>query len=96
MSEIEILRQEIRELKTISLMSQKDVLDMEEASIFTSLSYQTLYKMCQQKTIPYYKSKGGKKTYFRKSELTDWMLHKKVMTEDLIQAEASKKAYLRN
>lgn len=96
MSEIEILRQEIRELKAISLISQKDALSVEDASFLTGLSKQTLWDYCSKRIIPHYKSKGGKKTYFNKKELNDWMLCEKVLTEDQINAKASKRIYLGN
>jgi excisionase family DNA binding protein len=96
MSEIEILRSEIRELRTISLIGQKEVLDIDEAALMMGLSKQTIYTMCRNRAIPHYKSKGGKKSYFKKSELTDWMLCEKVDTLSAIDAEATKIAYLGN
>ena len=96
MSEIDILRSEIRELKAFSLISQKEALNIDEAVIITGLSKQTLYTMCRNRTIPYYKSKGGKKSYFKKSDLTDWMLHERVDTLTSINEEATKIAYLGN
>lgn len=96
MSEIEILRSEIRELRTISLIGQKEVLDIDEAALMMGLSKKTIYTMCRNRAIPHYKSKGGKKSYFKKSELTDWMLCEKVDTLSAIDAEATKIAYLGN
>ena len=96
MSEIEILRSEIRELKAFSLISQKEALNLDEAAIITGLSKQTLYTMCKNRAIPYYKSKGGKKSYFKMSDLTDWMLHERVETLTSINEEATKIAYLGN
>jgi excisionase family DNA binding protein len=94
MSELEMLRNEIRELKTISLIGQKEVLDIDEASMLTGLSKQTLYSMCRDRAIPHYKSKGGKKSYFKKSELTEWMLDTKVSTAQTIDSTSARKAYL--
>ena len=96
MSEIEILRQEIRELKAISLISQKDALSVEDACLLTGLSKQTLYDYCSKRVIPHYKSRSGKKTYFNKKELNDWMLSEKVLTEDQINVNASRRIYLGN
>ena len=95
MSDLELLRAEIRELKSISLIGQKEVLDIDEASILTGLSKQTLYTMCRTRAIQHYKSRGGKKTYFKKSELTEWMLHTKVNTAATIEAESINRTYLR-
>lgn len=95
MSDIELLREEIRELKAISIISQKEVLDIDEASILTGLAKQTIYTMCRNRTIPHYKSKGGKKSYFKKSELNDWMLHTKVSTASSIESDSINRTYLR-
>ena len=96
MSDLELLRNEIRELRTISLIGQKEILEIDEAALMMGLSKQTLYTMCRNRAIPHYKSKGGKKSYFKKSDLTDWMLHERVDTLTSINEEATKIAYLRN
>lgn len=95
MSELELLREEIRELKAISLIGQKEVLDIDEAAIITGLTKQTLYTLSRIRQIPHYKSKGGKKSYFKKSELIEWMLHTKVSTASTIEAESLNRTYLR-
>lgn len=94
MSDLELLRNEIRELKTISLIGQKDILDIDEAALMMGLSKQTLYTMCRNRTIPHYKSKGGKKSYFKKSELNDWMLDTKVTTAQAVDTESIRRVYL--
>lgn len=96
MSDVELLRQEIRELRTINIISQKDALTVEEAIIFTGLSKQTIYNMCTKRVIPHYRSKGGKKIYFKKEELTDWMLGMKISTSDTLNAESAKRTFLGN
>lgn len=94
MSDLELLRNEIRELKSISLIGQKDVLNIDEAALMMGLSKQTIYSMCRDRTIPHYKSKGGKKSYFKKSELEEWMLDTRVTTVQTIDADAIKRVYL--
>jgi hypothetical protein len=41
------------------------------------------------KKIPYYKSDGGKLTYFDKSELEAWMLKHRVKTTEELEADAA-------
>jgi excisionase family DNA binding protein len=94
MSDLELLRNEIRELRTISLIGQKEILDIDEAALMMGLSKQTLYTMCRNRTIPHYKSKGGKKSYFKKSELNDWMLDTKVTTARTVETESIRRVYL--
>ena len=50
----------------------KDYLDLKETSNYLSLSESALYKMTSRNEIPFYKP-GGKKIYFKRSELNDWI-----------------------
>jgi len=81
-----ILKQ-LQELKDLTLLGVKTVLNVEEAAQFTGLSKSHLYKLCHRKAIPYYKN-GGKMSFFCKKELTDWLLKHRVKTNDEIEAEA--------
>lgn len=67
---------------------KKEILDICEASAFTGMSKSTLYKMCSTKTIPYYKSMGGKKIYFRRNELEEWMLFIRVDSNREVEDKA--------
>jgi excisionase family DNA binding protein len=42
---------------------------MNDAALLTGLSKGTLYKMVHFGRIPYYKSQGGKMTYFDRADL---------------------------
>ena len=77
MNDQEIMKK-LEEIKVITIISTKEALTMDEASVITGLSKSYLYKLCQYSRIPHYKSKGGKNTYFRKAELQEWMLYTKV------------------
>ncbi|MBX3164249.1 MAG: helix-turn-helix domain-containing protein [Bacteroidetes bacterium] len=80
---------ELQELKKLTVLSAKQALTMSEAAILTGLSKSHLYKKVMLKEIPYYKSDGGKITYFDKSELTAWCLKHRVKTNAEIEAEAA-------
>lgn len=80
-SEMELYRK-LEEIKAVNLLTIKEALTMDDAVTLTGLSKSYLYKLCQNSKIPHYKSHGGKFTYFRKSELNDWMLHTQVRTTD--------------
>ena len=77
-----------KKLTSITLIQQKEALDIEDAALLTGLSKAYLYKLCQSNSIPHYKSKGGKKIYFKKSELNEWMLGIKVKTKAELEQEA--------
>jgi len=69
------------------LLSQKTVLNFDEASVYTGLSKSHLYKLTSTGGIPCYKP-TGKKLYFDKSELDKWMLRGKKLSQDEIDDKA--------
>lgn len=52
---------------------EKEYLTTKEVAELMSLSQQYIRILCFKKEIPYYKSKGGKMNYFKKSEIVEWM-----------------------
>lgn len=85
--ETEILEQ-LNRIEQTALLGAKQALTMSDASQLTGLSKSTLYKMVCLKKIPYYKSQGGKFTYFDRNELNKWMLNVRMSTRDEIESEA--------
>ena len=69
------------------LLSQKTVLNFEEASVYTGLSKSHLYKLTSTGGVPCYKP-TGKKLYFNKEELDEWMLRNKKLSQDDIDDKA--------
>jgi len=65
----------------------KDLLSLNEASTYTGFSKSWLYQLCHKRAIPYYKP-GGKKTYFKKSDLDSWMLNNRQATAQELSMEA--------
>lgn len=55
----------------------KEFLDIKEASGYLNLSTSALYKMTSRKELPHYVP-GGKKIYFKKSELDEWITEGRV------------------
>jgi len=86
--EKEILEQ-LQEIKQLTLLGTKTALNMNDLSLLTGLSKSHIYKMVMNKRIPYYKSEGGKFTYFEKSEIEKWLLHYRVKTTDEVENEAA-------
>jgi len=69
------LLQEIRELKTLILdlhSTSKSVYDFEQARKYLGSSSSYLYKLTSNNEIPHYKPQG-KKIYFDKLELDQWL-----------------------
>lgn len=77
----EVLKQ-LQELKQLTLLGAKNVLTMDEAALLTGLSKSHLYKLVCGKKIPYYKSDGGKITYFKKQEIEEWCLRRRIATAE--------------
>lgn len=88
MSETDIIeiRATLDRIERLSLIGAKNVLDVQEAAIYTRLSKQHIYRLTSNKQIPHFKK--ARKLYFKKSELEDWMLESKVLTEEEVQREA--------
>ena len=79
---------ELQELKKLTLLGVKKVLTMSDCSLLTSLSKSHIYKLVMNKKIPYWKSDGGKMTYFDKQEIETWLLQHRVKTIAEIESEA--------
>src|SRR4051794_38126424 len=67
---------------------KKDVLTFEEAVIFLSISSSYLYKLTSSGAIKHYKP-HGKKIYFKRVELQDWLLAHPVKLHTDTNTEAS-------
>jgi excisionase family DNA binding protein len=88
MNELEI-KSEFQELKNLTLLGVKQALTMSDCALLTGLSKSHLYKLVCTKKIPYYKSQGGKLTYFDKDEVNTWMLQLRVKTVSELETEAA-------
>jgi excisionase family DNA binding protein len=86
---MEDLKKELQELKNLTLLGVKKALNMKDAALLTGLSLSHLYKKVCSKEIPYYKSQGGKLTYFDKSEIEAWCLSHRVKTSSELETEAA-------
>ena len=65
-----------------------DVLNLNQASEYISLSKSAIYKKTSDRTIPHFKQ--GKKLYFKSSELNEWLTKQRILTKDEIEKEADK------
>lgn len=69
------------------LLSQKTVLNFDEVAVYTGLSKSHLYKLTSSGGIPCYKP-TGKKIYFDKEEIDEWLLRGKKLSQDEIDDKA--------
>ena len=67
----------------------KPILTLEEASQYTGLSKSHMYRHTSAGNIPFYKPEG-RKIYFKKSELEEWMLRNRQSSNEEIRRKAAK------
>ena len=83
------LQSRIDSLENI-LYDAKQVLTCEEAAIFMGLTRSSLYKMTHEHEIPFYRP-NGKRVYFEKSELLNWIRSVRNSSQKEIEEEAKRK-----
>lgn len=79
----------LERIERLTLLGAKEALNMDDAAAYTGLSKDHLYRLVSKKRIPYYKSEGGKLTYFSKTELCAWLLKHRVSTIEEAQENAA-------
>lgn len=84
---IQDLSDKLDRIESLTLIGAKNSLDLDEAVLFTGFSKGHLYRLTSEKRIPHFKK--SRKLYFKKTELENWMLEQKILTEDEIQSKAS-------
>lgn len=90
MSDKDFLEQ-LQAIRQATLLQSKNIYNTKEACLFLGVESSYLYELVRNKKIRYFKSAGGKLTYFRRSDLEKWMLH----VEFLSQEELHRKTLLR-
>jgi len=93
MAENNRLLSEVKVLLQAATMPQKtseDLLNIQQAGELLNLSIPTIYSKVSKKELPY--SKRGKKLYFSREELTDFIKKGRVLTNSEIGNAAIHKA----
>ena len=85
--QIEDLKLKIENIEKLFL-TQKNVLNFSELKLYTNLSESYLYELTSTGGIPCYKP-NGKKLYFKKQEIEDWLLSNRKATNIEIDELAS-------
>jgi excisionase family DNA binding protein len=86
---MEFIQSEIKEIKKLLLaqnLQKKEFLTVEETTVYLQLSKSCLFKMTSNKEIPFYKP-GGKKLYFRKPELDEWVFKNRIPSNYELESE---------
>lgn len=72
-------------------LNLKKVLTFDECVEYTGLSKGYIYKLTHGRLIPHFKP-SGKKIYFAREEIDQWLLSNRVMTTEEVQCHISNKA----
>ena len=64
-----------------------EILTTSEACKFLDFSKSYLYKLTSKQTLPHYKP-NGKKIYFRRGDLQEWLLQNRIKSLAEIETEA--------
>lgn len=72
----------------VPVSTLKEILTIEEAAEFLSVSKSYLYKQTSAQAIPHYKP-TGKRCYFKRSELEAWILAGRISTKSEIAQRAN-------
>ena len=78
--------QKLSDLESYFQNNEKPI-NLDEASEYTDLAKSTLYKFTHTGKIPFSKP-NGKKLYFLKSELNQWMMQNRKKTVSEIEQQA--------
>lgn len=85
------IKQQLAEIKALTLLAAKEMLTMDDAVLYTGLGKSYLYALTCKNKIPYYKP-NGKNIYFKKSELNDWLQRGRV--NSIAEAESAAALYV--
>ncbi|MEM6816116.1 MAG: helix-turn-helix domain-containing protein [Bacteroidota bacterium] len=70
---------------------QKPMLTFKEACEYCSIPESSFYKHTMNKNVPYYKP-FGKKIYFKREELDEWLMTNRFSTREELERKATKMA----
>ena len=86
---MELVQKELEQIKKFieeQNILRKEVLTLEETCLYLGQSKSSIYKLTSKREIPFY-SPGGKKLYFRRTEIDEWIYNSKVVPTDEVESE---------
>lgn len=84
----EVVKESLSDIETSSSEVYPNIMDTNGAMKYLGVSKSTMYKMTMNREIPFYKP-TGKRNYFKRNELDDWLLKHRVKPMDEIEHEAT-------
>ena len=95
MTNLESMQSIEERLANIERINQgaKTILTLEEVAKYTNYSKSYIYKLTSRREIPCYKP-NGKQLYFKRTEIDEWLLTNRKMTNKEIESEVATKSVL--
>lgn len=86
---IESLCQRVDALERAARFGFKKVLTVKEVASFLNKSERTIRQMMADNVIPFYKNKKGTRNYFSRTEIEEYLLSRKVPTQQETEQAAA-------
>jgi len=83
------LYKKLRRIERLLVKTDQTPLPITKAVRYTGLSKSHIYKLTHQNAIPFYKPEG-KRIYFLKSDLDNYLLRNRISTKEEIEERALK------
>ena len=91
METIKLILEKLDYLEQLIQNTNKEILSVEELKKYTGFKKSYIYHLVHQNKIPYSKP-NGKYLFFERSEIDQWLLKNKSISQDQIQENARKYA----
>jgi excisionase family DNA binding protein len=87
METIKLILEKLDYLEQLIISNNKEILSVEELEKYTGFKKSYIYHLVHFNKIPYSKP-NGKYLFFEKSEIDQWLLKNKSLSDDQIQEKA--------
>ena len=83
---LEEIAQRLDRLETLTALSAKNVLDINDTAELTGYSVKYLRLLIAKREIPHYRR--GNRLYFNRDEIEDWMMGTRIPTKEEMNIKA--------
>ncbi|WP_025124841.1 helix-turn-helix transcriptional regulator [Myroides odoratimimus] len=87
MEPIKLILEKLDYLEQLIISNHKEILSVEELEKYTGFKKSYIYHLVHYSKIPYSKP-NGKYLFFQKSEINEWLMKNKSLSDDQIQDKA--------
>jgi excisionase family DNA binding protein len=87
LEKLDRIERAIEKLNTTGPVSAANTpMDIKDLAVYLKMSVSAIYKLTSSSEIPHYKS--GKRLYFKKEDINEWIFSRRIKTNDDIEKEA--------